>query len=61
MKKQEHVVIQGYFYVSNRMHKSIQVRMIPRMEWLLHYGFDYNLLYEGSKTGCKQFLKSHKS
>lgn len=61
MKTQDWVVIQGWFYVSNRCHKSVQLKMITRMEWLINYGFDYNLLFEGSKTNCKKFMKSQKS
>lgn len=61
MKKQEWVVIQGWFYVSGRYHKSIQLRMVDRMTWLMCYGFDCNLLHEGSKNSCKKFIKSHKS
>lgn len=61
MNKQEHVVIQGWFYESNRNHKSIQLRMVSRLNWLMNYGFDCNLLYEGSKSACQKFIKSHKS
>ena len=61
MKKQEYVVIQGWFYDSGRWSKSIQLRMVERFNWLMNYGFDYNLLFEGSKTACKKFIKSHKS
>ena len=61
MKREKFVVIQGWFYESDRYHKTIQLRMVSRMNWLMNYGFDCNLLYEGSKTACSKFIKSYKS
>lgn len=61
MKKQEHVVIRGYFYDPGRWSKSIQLRMITKMDWLINYGFDHSLVFEGSKTACQKFIKSNKS
>ena len=58
MKKQEHVVIRGWFYNSDRFSKSVKLRMITRTDWLINYGFNFDLLFEGSKTGCQKFIKS---
>jgi hypothetical protein len=61
MKKQQHVVIRGWFYDTNRVSKSIQLRMITKTDWLMNYGFDCDLLFEGSKSEAQKFIKSTKS